>query len=46
MYQERVAMFVPLLTPVWAAWADFKGRKEVLDVALWGKVKGKKGKKE
>jgi steroid 5-alpha reductase family enzyme len=46
MYQERVAMFVPFLTPVWGAWADFKGRKEVLDVALWGKVKGKKGKKE
>jgi steroid 5-alpha reductase family enzyme len=41
MYQERVAMFVPFLTPVWGVLANFRGRKEVLDGALWRKVKSK-----
>jgi len=41
MYQERVAMFVPILTPVWGALASISGKKDVLDEGLWGNGKGK-----
>lgn len=41
MYQDRVAMFVPILTPVWGVWAAYKSKKEVIDEALWGNGKGK-----
>jgi len=41
MYQERVAMFVPILTPVWGAWALIRGRKDIIDETLWGKGEGK-----
>ena len=36
-YQERVAMFVPFLTPVWGALAMIRGRKSGLDEIVWGK---------
>ncbi|KIM84343.1 hypothetical protein PILCRDRAFT_408821 [Piloderma croceum F 1598] len=41
MYQDRVAMFVPILTPVWGVWAAYRGKKELVDEALWGNGKGK-----
>jgi len=41
MYQDRVAMFVPILTPVWGVWTAYRGKKEVIDEALWGNGKGK-----
>jgi hypothetical protein len=41
MYQERVAMFVPILTPVWGALAAVRRRKDIIDEALWGNGKGK-----
>jgi len=41
MYQERVAMFVPILTPVWGALTSISGKKDVLNEALWGNGKGK-----
>ena len=41
MYQERVAMFVPFLTPIWGFWAQFWGRREVVDEGLWGNGKSK-----
>jgi hypothetical protein len=41
MYQERVAMFVPFLTPVWVFWTQFRGRREVVDEGLWGSEKSK-----
>jgi len=42
MYQERVSMFLPVLTPIWGVWARIKGRKQVVDDALWGNGKGKR----
>jgi hypothetical protein len=43
MYQERVAMFIPILTPIWGVWAGIRGKKVAVDEALWGNVnvKGK-----
>lgn len=41
MYQERVAMFVPFLTPIWGFWTQFLGRREVVDEGLWGNGKSK-----
>jgi len=39
MYQERVAMFLPVLTPIWGLWATIRGRKDKLDSYLWSKSK-------
>lgn len=36
-YQERVAMFVPFLTPIWGSLAMVRGRKSGLDDIVWGK---------
>jgi len=41
-YQERVAMFVPLLTPLWGALLKLQGRKESVDALVYGT--GSKGK--
>jgi hypothetical protein len=43
-YQRRVAMFVPILTPVWGLWLKIRGEKEKVDERIWGQVdlKGKK----
>jgi len=41
IYQGRVAMFVPAMTPVLGLWTQFRGRKEVVDEAIWGNGKGK-----
>jgi hypothetical protein len=35
-YQSRVAMFNPLLTPVWGAWLGARGEKEKADAQIWG----------
>lgn len=35
-YQERVAMFVPLLTPVWGALLSLQGRKSTVDSLVYG----------
>lgn len=40
-YQERVAMFVPLLTPVWGVWTSLTGRREEVERRIWGEGKGK-----
>ncbi|KZP27428.1 DUF1295-domain-containing protein [Athelia psychrophila] len=39
MYQSRVAMFVPVFTPIWGLWAAVRGRKGAFDQALWGRSK-------
>ncbi|KIK78764.1 hypothetical protein PAXRUDRAFT_834456 [Paxillus rubicundulus Ve08.2h10] len=43
-YQQRVGMFVPLLTPVWGAWLSLQGKKEEVDELVYGQGadKGKK----
>ncbi|OAX40199.1 DUF1295-domain-containing protein [Rhizopogon vinicolor AM-OR11-026] len=43
-YQERVAMFVPLLTPVWGALLSLQGRKESVDALVYGTRSNSKGK--
>ena len=35
-YQERVAMFVPFLTPVWGLWLQLQGKKGKIDKMLFG----------
>ncbi|KZP02054.1 hypothetical protein FIBSPDRAFT_771288, partial [Athelia psychrophila] len=39
VYQSRVAMFIPMFTPIWSLWATVRGRKGALDETLWGKSK-------
>jgi hypothetical protein len=34
-YQQRVAMFVPFLTPVWGWLLQLQGKKARIDTALW-----------
>jgi hypothetical protein len=41
LYQERVAMFVPVFTPIWGVLAVLRGRKAMMDEVLWGNGKGK-----
>ncbi|PCH42661.1 DUF1295-domain-containing protein [Wolfiporia cocos MD-104 SS10] len=43
-YQQRVAMFVPFLTPVWGLLLQVRGKKEQVDEMLFGQ--GEKGKRE
>lgn len=43
-YQERVAMFVPLLTPVWGALLSLQGRKQSADSLVYGTGSNLKGK--
>jgi hypothetical protein len=43
-YQERVAMFLPLLTPVWGALLDIQGRKGSVDLLVYGTGPNSKGK--
>jgi steroid 5-alpha reductase family enzyme len=38
-YQRRVAMFVPILTPVWGLWLKLTGEKNKVDELVWGKIK-------
>lgn len=38
-YQRRVAMFVPLLTPVWGLWLKLTGEKESVEELVWGKLR-------
>ncbi|EIW84199.1 DUF1295-domain-containing protein [Coniophora puteana RWD-64-598 SS2] len=35
-YQERVAMFIPLFTPVWGLWLSIRGKKEATDRLVYG----------
>lgn len=35
-YQQRVAMFVPLLTPVWGLLLQLRGKKAEVDAMLFG----------
>jgi steroid 5-alpha reductase family enzyme len=35
-YRERVAMFVPMLTPVWGALLTLMGRRREVDELVWG----------
>lgn len=35
-YQQRVAMFVPFLTPVWGLLLQLQGKKEQVDAMLFG----------
>ncbi|KAI0703817.1 DUF1295-domain-containing protein [Cytidiella melzeri] len=35
-YQQRVAMFVPFLTPVWGQLLQVQGNKEKIDIMLFG----------
>ncbi|KAF7970832.1 hypothetical protein HWV62_22780 [Athelia sp. TMB] len=39
MYQSRVAMFIPIFTPIWGLLASVTGRKDAIDQALWGRSK-------
>jgi steroid 5-alpha reductase family enzyme len=43
-YQERVAMFLPLLTPVWGALLVIQGRKGSVDSLVYGTGSNSKGK--
>ncbi|CCL98384.1 uncharacterized protein FIBRA_00379 [Fibroporia radiculosa] len=43
-YRQRVAMFVPLLTPVWGLLLQLRGKKAAVDEILFGQ--DKTGKKE
>ncbi|KAG0697375.1 hypothetical protein DFH29DRAFT_156937 [Suillus ampliporus] len=45
-YQERVAMFLPLLTPVWGALLSIQGRKKSVDALVYGTGSKGKGKAE
>ncbi|EPQ52694.1 DUF1295-domain-containing protein [Gloeophyllum trabeum ATCC 11539] len=40
-YQNRVAMFVPVLTPVWGLLLKLRGEKERVDAMLWGQEEKK-----
>ncbi|PSS05509.1 hypothetical protein PHLCEN_2v3791 [Hermanssonia centrifuga] len=40
-YQQRVAMFVPFLTPVWGMLLDFQGKKKAIDDYLFGQTSAK-----
>lgn len=35
-YRERVAMFVPMMTPVWGALLTLMGRKREVEELVWG----------
>lgn len=45
-YQQRVAMFVPFLTPVWGFLLQLQGKKQGVDALLFGQdvnlIEGKK----
>lgn len=43
-YQERVAMFLPVLTPVWGALLGIQGRKGSVDSMVYGDGPNSKGK--
>ena len=36
-YRSRVAMFVPVLTPVWGALLNLTGKKTEVEELVWGK---------
>ena len=36
-YRARVAMFTPVLTPVWGALLSFTGKKAEVEELVWGK---------
>lgn len=45
-YRQRVAMFVPLLTPFWGLLLKVRGKKEVTDEMLFGQERNEGDKDE
>lgn len=45
-YKQRVSMFVPFLTPVWGLLLRLTGRKETVEVLVWGRKVELNGKKK